>query len=532
MNTVINEPHKYKVAIYARLSKEDEDKMNGGDASESIKNQLALLRNFCEENNLYNCTEYTDDGYSGTNTDRPAFQQMLQDIESSKINMVITKDFSRFGRDRISFGYFTECYFPEHDVRYIAVCEDYDSINGCNDQVAAFKSLMNEMYAADTSKKVTNTKRYKQQQGLFIGGKAPYGYVKSPTEKNKIVIDEYAAGIVKHIFELALSGISCRQIAVKLNEQNIPTPAQYAKINLSVKGPYSGKWSSERISDMLQNEVYIGNMVQGRVKKVSYKSKKIKKIPRDEWIVVENTHEAIIDKETFKKVGELIKSRLHTRSCTYDYLLKGIIFCHECGYPLGVIKRKLSGDKEEMYLVCRIHQRFTKDSKCTCHCVKLGYVTNAVIEQVREVSKQYLKCINMGELASKAELRLNEELKKRDLSLSALYSDLEAIQIKIDNAYDDKLSGRIDNEVFQRIYQRFLNEQTDIRKKITDLESSGREIPFIDEHRIKEISERFLETEEISRELLVSLIDRIELTEDREIKIFFKFRQMDIANHL
>ncbi len=532
MKTIINDPQKYKAAIYARLSKEDEEKMNGGDASESIKNQLALLRNFCEENNLYDSTEYVDDGYSGTNTDRPLFQKMLQDIKDDKINMVITKDFSRLGRDRISFGYLTECYFPEHDVRYIAVCEDYDSINGCNDQVAAFKSLMNEMYAADTSKKVTNTKRYKQQQGLFIGGKAPFGYVKSPTEKNKIVIDEYAAGVVKYIFELALSGISCRQIAVRLNEQNIPTPAQYAKINLSVKGPYSGKWSSERISDMLQNEVYIGNMVQGRVRKVSYKSKKCKKLKRDEWTVVQNTHEAIISKEVFEKVGELIKSRNYTRSCTYDYLLKGLIFCYECGYPLGVIKRKLSGDREVMYFVCRTYQRFTKDSQCTCHCVRLEDVTNAVIEQVRMVCKKYLKCINMGELTSKAELQLYEEMKKRDISLSALRSELETIQLKIDNAYDDKLSGRINNEVFLRIYQRYSNEQSDIRKKITELENSGREIPSIDEKRVKEIAERFIETKEISRELLVSLIDRIELTEDKEVKIFFKFSQMEITNRL
>lgn len=532
MKTIINDPHKYKAAIYARLSKEDVKRLKGGDASESIKNQIALLLCYAHENKLSVYDVYTDDGYSGTNTDRPAFQKMLQDIEAGNVNMVITKDFSRLGRDRIAFGYYTEKYFPEHGVRYIAVADDYDNINGCNDQLAAFKSLYNELLAADTSRKVSNIKHFKQQQGLFIGGKAPYGYVKSPTEKNKIVIDEYAAGIVRYIFDLALSGTSCRQIAVMLNEQNIPTPAQYAKINLSVKGPYSGKWSSERISEMLKNEVYIGNMVQGRVRKVSYKSKKCKKLQRDEWTVVPNTHEAIISKEVFEKVGELIKSRNYTRSCTYDFLLKGLIFCHECGYPLGVIKRKLSGNRDVLYFVCRTYQRFTRDSQCTCHCVKLEDVTNAVIEQVRLVCKRYLKCINMDELTSKAELQLFEELKKRDINLSALRSDLEAIQLKIDNAYDDKLSGRIDNEIFQRIYQKLLNEQTSIRNKITELESSDREIPSIDEQRVKEIAEKFTEATEISRELLVSLIDRIELTQDKEVEIFFKFRQMDIANRL
>ncbi len=532
MNPIINDPEKYSVAIYVRLSKEDNEKAKGGDASESIKNQTAMLINYVMEQKLSLYRIYTDDGYSGTNTDRPAFQEMIQDIEDKKVNMVLTKDFSRFGRDRIAFGYYTERYFPENGIRYIAIADDYDNINGCNDSSAAIKSLFNEMHAADTSRKVTNIKRFKQKQGLFIGGKAPYGYMKSPNEKNKIIIDDYAAGIVRYIFKLALEGMSCRQIAVKLNDDNIPTPAQYAKINLSVKGPYSGRWSSERVSDMLQNEVYIGNMVQGRIRKVSYKSKKCKKLPREEWTVVENTHEPIIDKEAFKKVGELIKSRNHTRSCTYDFPLKGLIFCHECGYPLGVMKRKLSGDKDVLYFVCRTYQRFTQDSQCTCHCVRVEDVTTAVTERVRMICKQYLKCIDFNKLSSKAELQIHEELKKRDKDLVTLKATLQSIQIKIDNAYDDKLSGNIDNEVFQRIYQKLLNEQKDIRNKISDLDNSDKSMPFVDEQKIKEFAERFVNAKDFSRELFVSLIDRIELTENKELKIFFKFRQMDIANHL
>ena len=532
MNTLIEEPHKYKVAIYVRLSKEDDESSKGGDVSESIKNQTDLLLSYAAENKLSVYEIYTDDGYSGTSIDRPAFQRMIQDIEAGKVNMVITKDLSRLSRDRIDFGEYTERYFPKHNVRYIAVADNYDNINGCNDQSAVFRSVINELLASDTSRKVANIKHFKQKQGLFIGSKAPYGYVKSPTEKNKIVIDEKAAEMVRYIFSLALEGKSCRQIAVTLNEQNIPTPAQYANLNISVKGPYSGKWSSERISDMLQNEVYIGNMVQGRVIKPSYKLKTIKKLPREEWTVVENTHEAIIDKEVFEKVRELIKSRNHTRSCTYDYLLKGIIVCHECGYPLGVMKRKLSGNKDVLYFVCRTYQRFTKDSKCTCHCAKVEDVTKAVIEQVRNVCKQYLKCININELLTKAELQLHEELKKRDKDLSTLRNELSKIREKIVNALDAKVSYKIDNDIFESFYQKCLNEQNNISRKITELEKSGNEIPSFDEKRINELVERFIETKEPSRELLVSLIDKVELTKDKEVIIFFKFPQMDITNRL
>ncbi len=379
-----------------------------------------------------------DDGYSGTTTDRPAFQRMLQDIEAGNVNMVITKDFSRLGRDRIAFGYYTEKYFPEHDVRYIAVADNYDNINGCNDQTAAFKSLMNEALAADTSRKVAHVKHFKQKQGLFIGGKAPYGYKKSPTQKNVIVIDENVADIVRRIFSLAAEGISCRQIAMTLNEENIPTPAQYARLNIKTDSPFSGKWSSERIGEMLKNEVYIGNMVQGRVRKASYKSKKIIKIPREEWAVVENTHEAIIDKKTFEKANELIQSRTRTRYRTYDYPLKGLVTCKECGYPLATIKRKLAGNKDVLYFVCRTYQRFTKLHECTCHCVRVKDVENAVITEVRKVCETYLSYIDKANLTDKAQKELQAELRKQGKDKTALRTKLESIRAKIDSAYDDK----------------------------------------------------------------------------------------------
>lgn len=292
----IGDPKEYHVALYIRLSKEDESE----GPSESVINQKSLLDQFVKAHHLSVFDTYVDDGWSGTNFDRPGFQRMIKDIEAKRVNMVITKDLSRLGRDYIMTGHYMERYFPEKKVRYISLLDGIDTgvESGAND-ITPFRAIMNDMYAKDISKKIKSVKRDKQRKGEFIGGKPAYGYKMHPTQKNKIVIDEVAAPIVRRIFWMALEGISCRQIAAKLNEDGVETPAMYSGLKQNARSPYHGLWSSERISYMLQNEIYIGNMVQGRSAKVSYKSKKCMKTPRDQWIIVEGTHEAIIDRDTF-----------------------------------------------------------------------------------------------------------------------------------------------------------------------------------------------------------------------------------------
>ena len=527
----IDNPQKYNAALYLRLSKEDEKKGGGKDNndSESIKNQRALLEGYVKDQKINVYDVYVDDGFSGTSYQRPNFERMISDIEAKRINMVITKDMSRLSRNYIDTGYYLETFFPENRVRYVSLLDEIDT--GANDytgDITPFKAILNDMYAKDISKKISSVKHDKQQKGLFIGGKAPYGYKKSPVDKNTIIVDEPAAENVRYIFSLALEGKSCREIAMILNKQNIPTPAQYANINLSVKGPYFGKWSSERISFMLQNEVYIGSMVQGRMKKVSYKSKKCIKLPREEWKIVKNTHEPLVDRETFDKVAMLIQSRNHTRSHTYDYLLKGIIFCHECGYPLGVINRTLSGNRQTLYFICRTYQRFTEFHKCTSHNARVDDVTNEVIEQIRKVCKRYITCLDLDDLTTKAKQQFQAEKRKQGKDLSALRTKLESIQRNIDNSYDDKLSGIIDNDLFQRKYKNLKNEQDLTLKKIRELENSKKDDLIIDKQKVEELVDRFLNAKEYSRELIVSLIEKVELTENKEILIHFKFREFDL----
>ena len=350
----------YRVALYIRLSKEDESE----EPSQSVQNQESLLREFVQQHRLSVYDTYIDDGWSGTSFDRPAFQRMIADIEAKKVNMVITKDLSRLGRDYILTGHYMERYFPEHRVRYISLLDGIDTgVDSTANDITPFRAIMNDMYAKDISKKIKSVKRDKQRKGQFIGGKPVYGYKMHPTEKNKIVIDEEVAPIVRWIFSLALSGMSCRNIAALLNQERVPTPATYAGLPVAKPGPYTGLWSSERVSQMLQNETYIGNMVQGHSVKISYKSKKCLKQDPANWVVVEGTHEPLVDLETFQKVRMLVNSRKYTRSRTYDFLLKGLIFCHECGYPLAVLNRKNAKGEDVLYFVCRTYQRFTKADK-------------------------------------------------------------------------------------------------------------------------------------------------------------------------
>ena len=518
----ISNPMDYHAALYIRLSKEDESE----GPSQSVQNQESLLREFVQQHRLIVYDTYIDDGWSGTSFDRPAFQRMIADIEAKKVNMVITKDLSRLGRDYILTGHYMERYFPEHRVRYISLLDGIDTgVDSTANDITPFRAIMNDMYAKDISKKIKSVKRDKQRKGQFIGGKPVYGYKMHPTEKNKIVIDEAVAPIVRRIFAMALSGMSCRNIATLLNQEGVPTPATYASLPVAKPGPYTGLWSSERISDMLQNETYIGNMVQGRSVKISYKSKKCLKQNPANWVVVEGTHEPLVDLETFQKVRMLVNSRRHTRSRTYDFLLKGLIFCHECGYPLAVLNRKNAKGEDVLYFVCRTYQRFTKAGVCTCHSIKEKTVTDAVIAKVREVCQVYL---NPDDLLPAAQEAVENARKQSSLEteLQALQSKIDSLTANLDRMYTDRLSGLLPEADFQRIFGRIKLEREQLEEKRQELELHKKS-PVRNEDRARELVQRFIETAGESRELLVSLIERVELTEDKEIIIKFRFAQLD-----
>ena len=319
----------YKVGIYIRLSREDEEKEKYQE-SESIGNQRTLLMQYIRQNKLNFISEYVDDGVSGTSFDRPAFNRMIADIESGKINMVVTKDLSRLGRDYIKSGYYTEQYFPEHNVRYIAILDNIDtSLDSANNDIAPFKSILNEMYAKDTSKKINSVLQAKRSNGEYLGT-APYGYKKDPENKYHLIIDEEAANVVKLIYEKYLAGFGTMQIADYLSKKKIPIPSDYNKRKRGTKSLTYGLWQQSTVRFILSNEIYTGTVIQGKRKKVSFKSNKFINLPEEDWVKVENMHEAIISKEDFERAKKVIEATKGSRVVQNDYLFKGLLRCYDC----------------------------------------------------------------------------------------------------------------------------------------------------------------------------------------------------------
>ena len=278
---------------------------------------------------------------------------------------------------------------------------------------------------------------------------------------------------------------------------------------------------------MLQNETYIGNMVQGRTVKISYKSKKCLRQARENWVVVENTHEPLIDAEAFQKVQMLVSSRKRTKSRTYDFLLRGLIFCHECGYPMAVINRKNAAGEERLFLICRTYQRFTKAGVCTCHSIKEKTVTDAVLAKVREVCEAYLNPTELLPMAEEA-ISTVDKATSAEAEIQSLRNRIDTLTVNLDKMYMDKLSGILSEADFQRIYLKVKDDRTQLEEQLKVLERE-KENPVPKEDRAKELVQRFLESVPTNRELLFSLIERVELSEDKQIYIKFRFRQLNEA---
>lgn len=327
---MITNPAEYKVGLYIRLSDEDDGIET---QSESVVNQQKILNEFARRERLRVVDTYIDDGWTGTNFDRPSFQRLVRDIEAGRINMVVTKDLSCLGRDYITTGHYLERYFPEHRVRYIAIDNGIDTgdTSAANDMIP-FLSVMNDMYAKDISRKVRSVLATKRRNGEYVGSAPPYGYKRDPQDRGHLVIDEEAAQTVRYIFDMAVAGYGLTRITRDLNVRGIPSPAVYAHKK------DSGLWDRTCVRRLLKNVVYTGVLAQGRTTKVNYKSKMSVNVPPEKWTVTVNAHQPIVSQETFDAAKRSLESRVQTRDRTYDYLLKGMLFCHECGHKISVEK--------------------------------------------------------------------------------------------------------------------------------------------------------------------------------------------------
>ncbi len=513
----------FNVALYIRLSREDGDNME----SESITNQRDLLHLFLEKTKekLQYIDEYVDDGFTGSNFDRPSWKRLMADIDSGKVNTIITKDLSRMGRDYISMGEYIERIFPERGIRYIAINDDIDTLHETPGlEFLQFKLMFNDYYLKDTSKKIRKVVRSKKEQGQFLGWKAVYGYKKDPNDKYKIIVDEEIRPIIERMFNLVIEGKSPRQIANIFSDEHIPTPSVYANLNRGMKSTAYGLWCPRTIEEMLTNETYIGNLTQGRRKKLNYKSKKEIRTSKDEWIITENTHEAIIDKKIFDTVGELLKKNKNKPTGNNIQLLSGFMVCKECGHAIGINK---SSDGKRYYCCCTYYISHSKYGLCTPHSCNYKKLENLVLEEIKKMCKEYVDSSLFFYKLEEVRKKNNIKIKKQK-EINILDNKIRTNNSYIDKIYEDRLNGNIDMAMFKRLTSKYKDEIEQLKSRKKELEDELKNIDLVNDNNekgeiLKKINE-YLFFEKPSRNLLVNLIDKILISEDKTIEIHYKFK--------
>ena len=525
---------RLKCAGYFRLSKEDE---RHNDESSSISSQRMIVQSFAKFNNFEIVREYVDDGYSGGNFDRPGFKEMIEDIESGKINCVITKDLSRLGREMYKTGTYIEEYFLEYDVRYIAINDSYDSLLG--DSMLGIRLGVNDLYLRDVSKKVLSSIRMKQEKGHYIGSFACYGYKKDPNDRHHLIIDEEAANVVKKIYNYALQGYGLNSISNKLTEEQIPIPIVYKKESrgkLVTDNDGYGIWKHGTIKNILTSEMYIGNMVQHTYKKQSYRSKRLIRIPKEDQIIIENTHEPIIDKETFYKVQNIMKSRSrYTRGKEKKYLFTGILKCKECGHSLS-IDEKVNKKNNSHYTCCNLYKRKGKYGTCTQHRLNYNIIEEELLDILRNICTSFLEDYDYEELISKKESINSKKYDDIIGQIKTIEKKLAKNNTIIDNLYKDKISNLLGESDFTRMYQEYSKESNLLNSKLEDLKNDLSKVEEDNrDNRYEEckgIIEEFLKLKKPTRNVIARLVNRVEVSESHELDVYFNFKEISIVNNI
>ena len=529
----------YYATPYYRISNDDGDLVvSGKGESNSISNQRSLIEDYVKNKpDIVLCEERVDDGFSGVNFERPAFKQMLEDIKAGKTNCIIVKDLSRFGRNYIEVGRFIQKIFPCLGVRFIAINDNYDSINAnCAEDsiMLPFKNLMNDSYSRDLSVKVRSQLEIKRKRGEFIGSFATYGYRKDPENKNHLEIDEYAASVVRDIFKWRISGMSNEKIADKLNEQGILSPAEYKQSNgLRYRTGFGGRtrslWSPVTIGRILSNQTYLGWVVQGKKTTPNYKVKKIVEKKPEDWIIVKGMHEAIITEKEYQTVQELMK--MDTRISpgkSKVYLFAGILECGDCN---GSMSRKLvSAGKDSEgkvrkypYYICSNYKRDTHS--CTSHRLREEELEKAVL---LALNNHISALINLKSILTVLEStsHIRQETKKLDMQFLKMNEEIVRIQNLKVSLYEDLTDGIIDKEEYFELKEIYTRQIGELEKKKAALKEE-QELCNIETIRKNEWMESFLQYKNISslsRDIILKLVERIRVFEKGRIKIVFRFQ--------
>ena len=521
----------FRVGLYIRLSREDGDK----EESSSVTNQREMLKRYVsEQENFFIVKEYVDDGWTGTNFDRPKFKEMIADIEAGIIDTVITKDLSRLGRERLGVGHYTEIYFPEHNVRYIALLDNIDTYMdaGMND-MAPFKGVINDMYVRDISKKIRSSLIERKKAGNFLGVTAPYGYKKDPNNKFHLVINEKEAEVVKRVFRLYLEGNGLTKIAQILTKDGIPVPGESRNIGKTRKTALYSSWKQTTIRRILDNRVYLGELVQFKRRKINYKSKRRITVPEEERYICRGTHEAIIDEESFNAVQNILKKNKSFKGTKHDYLFKGLLYCAECGARLNITYSNYALKKYGEYrytTICYSYSRLYSDI-CTRHSNSIPELEEVLIKHIKEVCSRYINENLQDELISMAKKQKQLELKQisNEKRLETLEQKIADIGLYIKNLYIDKVKGVVSENDYISLVADFTKDRDNLIKEKEELiKIINNQKPQIDETvKIEKLAKEFISLEKPTKQLLNELIEKITISENKEINIYFKFNELN-----
>ncbi len=509
----------FRVGIYIRLSRED-----GNIESDSIVSQRSLLNQYVNENNYKIVDEYVDDGFTGTNFERPAFKRMIRDVEIGKINMIITKDMSRLGRDYIGTGELIEKYFPNKNIRYIAINDGIDTfIDTTNNDIAPFKAIMNDMYAKDISKKVKTSLHSRMKDGLYVSGRCPFGYMKNPNNKNHLVINEEQAKTVRLIFDLALKGNTYHFVAQELTKRKIKTPASYYNYVWNTKciSQEYGVWVDTTIKTILTNRIYVGDSVQGKTKKINYKLKKtVKNNPKD-YIIVENTHEAIIDRDTFHYVQTLLPKNVKRPEKKRFYLLDGLLYCGDCKHRITIRYQNKTG---RSYTSCDYYRTYSKYHVCTTHTNNYEVLESVILDNIKDVCKKYLDKNKIKDSIGDIEFEDNTIKIKKQIETLEIANN--KITETLDKNYINMLKGIIEEEQYIRISENLKQEMEKNKSNIDHLKNEQKNDQRQDSKKIENYINEFLSLENLTRELIINLVEKIYIYQDKTIDILFTFKNV------
>lgn len=525
----------YKAALYCRLSVDDGN--FGG--SVSIETQKILLEQYCKDHKITDYKFYCDDGCSGTNFDRPSFKKMLSDIDEGKINLVIVKDLSRFGRNYVEAGMYVQ-RFTDSNIRFIAADDNYDSLVNSDDLLFPIKNVVNEMYARDVSKKTKAAKKAKARDGQFIGSKAPFGYKIDPNDRHHLIVDELAAQVVKRIFRLASEGVGYNKMAKIFREEKVLTPIAYFNLNNPdyFKSDYWRKefdWHVTSIRAILNNEVYLGKLVYGKQRNKSMKSKEKVRNPKEDWIVVENCHEPIITQELWDTVHKILNAKHRPAKAGEVQMFAGLLYCSDCGHCLTYSQKQRKDGSYHGAYSCWMYKTHGKEY-CASHYITFDTIYELVLIDIQRNLFQYRK--NTDKFKSILSRKYQSDSQKQAEQITLEYEQkqkrCEELDKIISRLYEDNVLGRIGDERYESMSQSYELEQVEIKKALPILKSKIDELK-----RQSDCADNFINVikkytiiDKLDAAILNELIDKIvvhhkEQAEDgrtfQQIEIYYRF---------